>query len=45
MTQDELADIQQEWYQRGKRQAQKELRTELAGVLGLFDLFETKDND
>lgn len=45
MTENELADIKKEWYRRGKRQARQELRTELANVLGLFDLFETKDNN
>lgn len=42
LTEDKLLEIQLEWYERGKRQAQKELRTELAKILGLYDLFETR---
>lgn len=41
----ELEELKLEWYERGKRQSQKELRTELAKVLGLFDMFEMIKED
>lgn len=39
-TDKQLAEQRMEWYNRGVRQARKELRQELAKVLGLDELFE-----
>ena len=41
----EITKIKLEWYERGKKQAQRELRQELAKVLGLYDLFEPLKED
>jgi hypothetical protein len=45
ITDKELGKLKMEWYERGKRQSQKELREELAKVLGLYNIFEQLKED
>ena len=45
MSEKELVDLKMEWYDRGKKQSQKELRTELVHILGLDEMFEPIESD
>jgi hypothetical protein len=45
LTEEELAKIQLEWLERGRKQVEKEFGKKIAELLCLYDVFETKDED
>ncbi len=37
----ELQELKLEWWERGKRQAKKEMANAIAEAMGLYEIFET----